>query len=133
MKMAVGVDVVERQSGRAIGLKLRGDFGANLPPHRRSNHATDAVADEIIAQAPRRIDQRRNLRARRHRIVIDENDVKSDAQPGQRTRASNGIGRGRCADHQACRAENAAPVRLFNRGIDRFAEPEIVGRYRQPI
>src|ERR1700733_2169877 len=133
MKMPMRIDVIERQSGGAVGVELRGDFGADLPPDTRSNDAADAVADEIVAQTPRGTVERWNLRARGERIVIDQNDVKPDAQPRQFTRASDGVGRGRSADHETCGAENAAPVRLFDRGIDRFAEPEIVRRYRQPI
>jgi hypothetical protein len=40
---------------------------------------------------------------------------------------------GGCADHEACRGENAAPVRLFDGGVDRFAETEVIRCNNQPV
>jgi hypothetical protein len=52
--------------------------------------------------------------------------VKPDAQIWQPSSPFNGVGRGRSPDHQACGAQNAAPVRRFDSGVDFFAQPEIV-------
>ena len=45
----------------------------------------------------------------------------------------NCIGGSWSADHEARRAENAAPVGFLDGGVDRLAEPEIVGGYDQPV
>ena len=133
MKMPVRIDVVERQPRRPKGFKLGGDFRTDLPPHGRVHGAADAQAYERVGQTPGGVEESRNLRRRQDRIAVDQHNVEPDTQARQRPRAVDGVGCCRSADHQARRAENAAPVRLFDRGVDRFAEPEIVRRNRQPI
>jgi hypothetical protein len=133
MKMPVRIDVVERQPRRPKGFELGGNFRADLPPHGSERNAADAQAYERVGQSPGGVDEGRNLRRWQDRIAVDQNNVKPDAQARQCARAFDGVGCRRGADHQARRAENAAPVRLFDRGVDRFAEPEIVRRNRQPI
>ena len=133
MKMPVCIDVVERQAGRTKSFELGGNLGTNLPPHGRINCATDAEAYEIVGEASGSVDQSRNLRRWEDRVAVDQDDVKPDAQARQCAGAFDRIGRRRAADHQARRAENTAPVRLFDRGVDRLAQPEIVRCNRQPI
>jgi hypothetical protein len=133
MEMPVRIDVVERQPGRPKSFELGGNFRADLLAHGGTHGAADAQAHERVGQSPGGVSERRDLRRRQDRIAVDQNNVKPDAQARQRTRAFDGVGCCRSADHQARRAENAAPVRLFDRGVDRFAEPEIVRRNRQPI
>jgi len=43
------------------------------------------------------------------------------------------VGGGRSADHETCGAQYAAPVRLFDGGVDGLAEAEIVGRDDQMV
>ena len=59
--------------------------------------------------------------------------MQPDAQVRQPARPLDRIGGCGRADHQACRAQNAAPVRFLDGGIDRFAEAEIVRRDYQPV
>jgi hypothetical protein len=68
------------------------------------------------------------VRSFAHRVAIDEDDVKPDPQIWQAARPFHRIGRGRSADHEACRAQHAALVRFFDGGVDMLVEAEIVGR-----
>jgi hypothetical protein len=74
------------------------------------------------------VDERRYVRALTHRVAIDQDDVKPDAEFRQAAGAFDRIGCGGSADHEACRAQYAALVRLFDGGVDVLAEAEIVGR-----
>jgi hypothetical protein len=68
------------------------------------------------------------VRALADRVAVDEDDVKPDLELWQTAGAFNRVGRGRSADHEACRAQYAVAVRLLDGGVDVFAEAEIVGR-----
>jgi hypothetical protein len=59
--------------------------------------------------------------------------VEADAEFRQAARAFDRIGCRGSADHEACRAQYAALVRLFDGGIDVLAEAEIVGRDDQMV
>jgi hypothetical protein len=74
------------------------------------------------------VDERWYARSLAHRLAIDQDDVKADAELRQAARAFHCIGSGGSADHEACRAQYAALVRLFDGGVDMLAEAEIVGR-----
>jgi hypothetical protein len=126
MKMPVRIDVIERQPGRPVRLELRADFPCDLPPHGSIHGDLGAIAGKIIAELTAAVDETRNLRTVGDRIAIDEDDVKPDAQARQRPRARDRIGRRGSADHETRGAQDAASMRLFDRGVDGLAEPEIV-------
>jgi hypothetical protein len=73
------------------------------------------------------------VRSLAHRVAIDEDDVKSDPEFGQAAGTFDRVGCGRSADHETCRAQYAAPVRVFDGGVDGLAEAEIVGRDDQMV
>ena len=54
-------------------------------------------------------------------------------QAGQPARPRHCIRRRRRADHQAGSRQNAVPMPLFDRGVDRRVEPEIVGADDQAL
>ena len=131
--MPMRVDVVERQSGSPVGLELRGDFPAHLPLQGRVQRNFRTVKREVVAEVSVTVDETRNVGTISHRIAVDENNVKPDAQARQRSRARDRVGRRGRADHEARSAENAAPVRCLDGGVDWLAEPEIVRRDDQPV
>jgi hypothetical protein len=92
-----------------------------------------AIAGEIVAEGPAAVNKTRNFGAISHRIAVDKDDMKPDAQVRQRASASERVGRRRRTDHEARRAQNAAPVRFLDSGVNGLAEPEIVRRDDQPI
>ena len=124
--MPVRIDVIERQPGRLVSLELRSDFLGDLSPHRTVQGDLRAVAGKIVAKPSTAVDESRNLRGVAHRIAIDKDDVKPDAQVRQGPRALDRVGRRRSADHEARGAEDATPMRLLDRGVDGLAQPEIV-------
>ena len=54
LKVPVSIDMVERQSGRPIGRKLRGDFDSELTFHRWVERDLHAVAGKVAANLPPR-------------------------------------------------------------------------------
>ena len=59
--------------------------------------------------------------------------MQPDAQVRQPPRPLDRVGSCGATDHEACRAQNTAPVRFLDGGIDRFAEAEVVRRDYQPV
>jgi hypothetical protein len=59
--------------------------------------------------------------------------VQPNAQIGQPPRPLDGVRRRGSADHEARRAQDAAPVRFLDGGVDRFAEAEVVRRDYQLV
>ena len=133
LEVPVPIDVIERQSGRAIGLELRGDFLRHLPLHRRIESQLCAVKRKIAAETAVAVDQTRNFATVAHRLAVGQHDVKPDPKARQRPRPRHRIRGRRSADHEARRAQNTAPVRCFDSGVDRLTETEIVGRDDQSI
>ena len=76
---------------------------------------------------------RSRVRAGRARRQCGVAGAQLDAQVRQRPRAGDGIASRGSADHEARSAQDAAPVRLFDGGVDRLAETEIVRRDDQSI
>jgi hypothetical protein len=126
--MAMSIDVIERQSKSAIGFELCGDFSLELPPQGRIERNLRAISRQVIAKFALPVDQAGDIGGGADRDAIDQHDVQADAQARHGTRPRHRVDRGRRADHEARRAQNAAPMRLLDGGIDRFAETEIVGR-----
>jgi hypothetical protein len=133
VEMAVRIDMVERQAGGAICLELRGDLLLRLAARGRAQRQRRAVAGEIVAQIAVTVDQRWYARSLTHRVAVDEDDMKPDPQAWQTAGAFDRVGRGRSADHEACGAQHAAPVRFLDGGVDVLAEAEIVGRDDQMV
>jgi hypothetical protein len=133
LKVPVCIDMVERQAGSLIGSELRGDFDSDLTFQRTVERNLRSVAGKVAAKPAVAIDKTRNLGGIAHRLAVKENDVKPDAQARQRPSARNCVGGRGSANHEARRAENAAPVSLLDGSVDRLAEPEIVRGDDQPV
>jgi hypothetical protein len=56
MEVHVGIDVVQFQAGRAVGLELSGNLRCQLVAHARSEDEFSAEADQIGPQSSRSID-----------------------------------------------------------------------------
>ena len=53
--------MIERQSARPIGVKLRRDFAADLTPERRVQRNLRTIAGQIAAESTAAIDKTRNV------------------------------------------------------------------------
>jgi hypothetical protein len=133
MKVAVGIDMIEREPRGSVRLKLSRDLDFDLPSQRRAQRDLRPQRGEVVAQASAPVEEVRDFVTLAQRLAVDENDVQTDTQIGQRSRALDRAGRGGRANHQGRGAQDAAAVRCFDGGVDRFAEPEIVRRYDQLI
>ena len=59
--------------------------------------------------------------------------MQPDAQVRQPPRPLDSVAGSSTADHEASRAQNAAPMRFLDGGIDGLAQAEVVRRDYQPI
>ena len=133
VEMAVCVDVIERKAGGAKGRKLRADLQRQLAPPDAAAKNAYPMARRLGGKAPVTVDERRDPRAGERRRPLDEHDVQPNAQPGKAPCAPDGVGRGGCRDHQACRGQDADAVGPLHRLVDLEAETEIVGRDDEPV
>ena len=131
--MPVAVDMIERQPGCPIGFELRGDFSFDLPLHGRIEGDLRAIKRQVVAEISCVVDQAGYLAGRTERRAIGENNMQPDAQVRQPARPLDRIRGCGPANHEACRAQDAALVRFLNGGVDRFAEAEVVRRDYQPV
>ena len=133
MEVMMGVDMVQRQSGRPIGGKLCVHFSRELLAHFRANKYLDAQHHHVDPQIPTRVDQVRYRRWRKHRPPIAQHEMKTDAQRRQPPCAFDGIVDGGAAHHQARCRQNPARVRQLDRFVDLRRQAEIVGRDDQRL
>jgi hypothetical protein len=127
MKMLVRIDVVERESARAIGFELRLDLRRQLAAHRRPQEDVDPETDHIAAEVPVGIDEIGQLLRGQDRPAFDQDQMQADVQPRQPPRPRDGVLRRGAGDHEACSGEDAVPMCGFDRLIDLAGKPEIVG------
>ncbi len=123
----VRVDMVEREAGRAKGRELRANFGRQLAADLRQKEKTHASAHHIAVELAAAPHQTGNFGRRQQRAAVDQIQMQPDMQIGQAAGARHRVRRFRRADHQARGRQNAVPMRLFDRRVDRAVEPEIVG------
>ena len=127
MKMPVRVDVIERQSGRAVGLELGGDFVDHLGRCREGPRDLRAVAGKIVPQPAGAIEKPRDHpRAVTHGIAVHQHDMQPDPETRHGARPADRIGRRGRADHETRGSKNAATVCGFDCGVDGCAQPKIV-------
>ena len=55
--MLVGIDMIERESGRTIRLELRLDFRGDLPARRRAREDIEREPDHVAAELPAGVDE----------------------------------------------------------------------------
>ena len=125
--MLVRVDVVERQAGRGERGELRRHLGAKLATGGGAREDRNAGARHVAAEAAGRIDQQRHLLRRQRRAALDQHEVEPDAERRHGPRPRDRVGGGVAGDHQAGSGEDAVPVRLLDRVVDRDRGSEVVG------
>jgi hypothetical protein len=127
MKVMVGIDVIQRQTGRSIGAELCLDFSCKLRAHAPPGKDGDAQHRQVAAQLPARIDQIRYAFRRQHRPTIDQNEVQTYPQRRQTARAVDGVVDRGTAHHQTCRRQDAIRVRQLDAFVDFRRQAEVVG------
>ena len=70
MQVLVGVDMIERQAGRAEGLELGADFCRQLAANLRQKEEPHAGAGHVAVESTVGADQGRNRGGRRHRASV---------------------------------------------------------------
>jgi hypothetical protein len=125
--MLVRIDVVERQSARAIGFELRLDLRRHLAAHRRAQEDVDPETDHVAAEVPVGVDEIGQVLRGQDRPAFDQNQVQADAQPRQPPRPRDGVLRRGAGDHEARGRENAVAMRGLDGFVDLASKPEIVG------
>jgi len=104
-----------------------------LPAHCGTCRDLRSETGNVVAQPTTAIEQSGYFARLGRRLAVDHDDVKSDPQIRQPARAPHCVVRRRASDHQACGVENAANMRGLDRGVDLFAEPEVIGGYDQML
>ena len=134
LEMPVAIDMIERQPGRAKSFELRGDFFGDLPPHAkdRRRSARRKAAGRCGNRPLRRRPGREFRAGRLTGVPSTRTTCRPTRRFGSRRARSTASAAAGAADHQARRAQDAAPVRFLDGGVDRFAEAEIVRRDDQP-
>jgi len=133
MEVMMGIDVIECEAGCTEGVELRANFAFHLPARRSAAEDPDSCAERIVQEAPIWPNQIGNLPGRQNRTSIDQNEMKSDAEPGQPFGARDRIGSSGRGHHQAGSGQNAASMALFDRFVDRKSETEIICRDNEPF
>ena len=127
MEMLVGVDVVERQPGRAKRLELRFDLGCELPPDARAEAMSSPTRAMSARNRPCASTRSGTLSRRQRRPALDQHEMQPDAQARQPPRPRDRVGRGGRRRHQARGRQNAVAMRLLDGLVDLGREAEIVG------
>jgi hypothetical protein len=119
--------MVEAEARCAKRLELRTNFPRQPAADPRQEEEPQAGAHQVAVEFAVTADEPGNLSGREHRAPVDQDEMQPDPQLRQAAGARHRVGRGRAADHQARRRQDAAPMRLLDRLVDRNVEPEIVG------
>jgi hypothetical protein len=126
MKMAMGVDVIELQSGRVECLKLGTNFQFKLATDMREEKITNPGTRHVTVKTPLPIDQGRDLRRRQHRVAGGQGKVKPHCEIRHAFGACDGIRHSCLADHQAGTGQDAGIVGDFDSLVDSLIEAEII-------
>ena len=104
-----------------------------MAAHGGSNHDREAVGGKVGAQAARGVEEIGDVLNWGDGPALDQHEMQPDAQVRHQPRPRHGVRRGRSADDQARRAEDAMPMGLLDRLVDFRREAEIVGRDDEPL
>jgi hypothetical protein len=126
MKMSMGIDVIEFQSGRAECLELGANFQFKLAADMRKKKITDPGTPHITVKPPVPIDQGWDLRRRQHRVAGGQGKMKPDREIRHALRTCDRIRHSRLADHQAGAGQDAGIVGDFDSLIDSLIEAKII-------
>ena len=133
MKVMVGINVIQRQTGRSIGAELCLDFRCKLRAHAPPDKNGDAHHRQVTAQLPVSIDQIRYAFRRQHGPTIDQHEVQTDPKRRQTARARDRVVDRGTAHHQTCRRQDAIRVRQLDAFVDLGRQAEIVARDDQRL
>jgi len=123
----VRIRMVERETGCGERSELCADLSGKLPPDVGKNVA-NAQSELIRRELPIGVHEAGNLCRRQHSRAFDDHEVQADAQIRHCLRASHGVGRRRCGDHEARGFEDPVAVGLLNCFVDGLRQAEIVRR-----
>lgn len=124
----MGVDVIERETGRAKGRELRPDLARQGAANRGQKKEPEAGPEEGVVECAVLAKEPFDFLPRRNRRALDENEMKADLEARHAPRPSHRIGGRRGADHQARGGENSVTMRFFDGLVDRLVETEIIRR-----
>ncbi len=124
--MLVGVDMVERQSGRAEGLKLRADLARELPPHSRQEKKAETGSHHPVVEVAGFIDEIADRVEWCNRASFDQYEMQANPQAGQPPGPRHCVFRRRCAHHQTGAGQDTVAMGGFDRLVDCRMESEIV-------
>jgi hypothetical protein len=127
MEMLVRVDVIERQAGCSERGELSLYLGRKLPPRGRRGEDLEAHANEVSAEPPVAVDQRRQPFRRQHGTPLNQHDMETDPERRQRPRPPHRISDGLASDHQARCSDDALTMRPLDCLVDLDSGTEIVG------
>jgi len=127
VKMLVGIDVVEREAGRTIGLELRLDFRGDLPAHRRTREDIEREPDHVAAELPARVDEIGQAVRRQDRPAFHQHQVQAHAQPREPACARDRVLRRGGAHHEAGSRQDPATMGGLDGLVDFACKPKIVG------
>ena len=118
VEVLMGVDVIERQSGRGKGVELRLDLRRELPPHRAVRDDIETEPRHIRAKPAGAVDQIGQPLRRQCRRTLDQHDMEPDAEARQPPCPLDRIRSRRARDHQDRRRKDAVAVRDLDGLID---------------
>jgi hypothetical protein len=127
MEMLVRVDVVEAKSSRLKALKLGGDLQRDLVTDFAAGRDRDTRRDHVLTKISGGVDKIRHRGGGRDRPAVDQCQVQTDFQRGERPGTAHRVGSRRARHHQTRRGENTVAVGGLNRLVDLRCKPEIVG------
>jgi len=131
--MFVAIDVIEPQAGGDKSLELGRNFIRDLPAHRRIKKYPDAGPRHIAAKPTGPVDKIGQVRERRHREAVGQDDVQSHLERRQPPRPVDGVGGGGRPDHETGRRQDAVAVSRLDCRVDFGRKTKIVGRYDQRL
>ena len=118
------IDMVEREPGCAERLELRTDLAPELARGPTAERKTETRRAPCSGRSAIAAQEPGDLAIRQHMTAVDQHEMQADTQPRQAARARHRVGRGGGADHQAGGGQDAVPVRLFDRLVDRGSSPK---------
>ena len=127
MHVLVRIRMLEGESARGKGGKLRADFARELAANGGTEEVAEAEAELIGGKPALPVHEIRDFLPRQDGGTFDHDKMEPDAKAGQVPGTGDGVCGGGRGHHQACGAEDAFPVRPLNGFVDRRGKAEIVG------
>ena len=133
MHMFMGVGVIQRKSGRGESFELRVNLGFQLPANPRLEEIIEAQPQLFGWELAVQIDQGRDAGMGQDGWTLDDHEMQANPQQWIGLRSADGIGSGRCGNHQAGSLQNAILVGLFDGFVDGLGQSKIVSGKRNGL